>query len=321
MPELPEVETIRRGLQNKIVGKKIAGVVVKKSKLAKNPLPGFKKTLVGSSFNKIERRGKLLIFGLSKITPGVLPFKKRQAQRKTTPGVEHRVLYQEQQEKYLLVHLKMTGQLVYLNKKQITAGGHSWPKINKLPNKYSHIIFTFSDGSKLFFNDQRQFGYMQIVNQADKNIVLKKFGIEPLTPGFTWQNFQNIFNTGCYKTKRKTAIKNLLLNQSLVAGLGNIYADEVCYRAKIKPQKKANKLTVNDQKNLYTAIPYVLKKAIDFGGTTFSNYRDADGRKGNFSDRLMVYQRSGQPCRRCQQIIKKIKLGGRGTHYCPQCQK
>ena len=383
MPELPEVETIRRGLVKKILHQRIVGVEVKKPKLiqtttgvSKDLTPGvekrnvekFKKILTGASFSDIKRRGKLLIFSLAShrciLAPGV--------SEDLTPGAK---------ETYLLAHLKMTGQLVYQNRKQITAGGHPFPPVGQLPNKFSHIIFTFTDQSRLFYNDQRQFGYMRIVDQKELDNLLNNYGIDPLSKKFTWENFRYLFwsrsdpgsrkdpiqdrkrstiaeirrlagdprlsayrrgrrekpirdrreintrcspqaqhNTGCYF--RKTPLKTFLMNQSLIAGIGNIYADEICFAAGIKPHKKINMLTLPKKQRIFDTINQILAKAIDKGGTTFSDYRDAVGKKGNYSQYLMVYHRTGEKCKRCHTgRIKKITLNQRGTHFCPQCQQ
>ena len=286
MPELPEVETIRRDLQRKIVGKKIVQIKVRKPKIIKGSKPAFIKSLTGNSFAKIKRRGKLLIFKLKK------------------------------GDRYLLIHLKMTGQLIYQACGKVTAGGHGWPKVDELPNKYSHIIFTFADKSQLFFNDLRQFGYMRLVDEGELQEVRQQFGIEPLTKGFTWTNFRQAV------TGKKTNIKAVLLNQGVIAGIGNIYADEICWRAGVQPSRAVGGLSQAELRKIFNSCNVILKQAIKYRGTTFNDYVDADGKKGNFVSRLKVYQRAGEKCQRCQQAeIKKIKIAGRGTHYCPRCQK
>lgn len=295
MPELPEVETIRRDLSKKIIGKKITKVLVNR----KNMIPGmtankFVDNIVGESIKKIDRVGKLLIFDL----------KTADSSTKLTAS------------KYLLMHMKMTGQLIYCDNGSCTAGGHDFPKVNKLPNKYSHIIYHFADGSKLFFNDMRTFGYARIVNQTGLDKILQEFGIEPLKPKFTVDNLADIFRN------RKTNVKNVLMNQKLIAGIGNIYADEILWDAKIKPTRIANKLSAEEIKRIYQASNKIIKKAIEWRGTTFSNYVDGNGKKGNFTSLLKVYQRDGEKCPRCKNVkIKKIKVGQRGTHYCSRCQK
>ncbi|RJQ35733.1 bifunctional DNA-formamidopyrimidine glycosylase/DNA-(apurinic or apyrimidinic site) lyase [Candidatus Parcubacteria bacterium] len=284
MPELPEVETIRRGLSEAILHKKIVSLEIRKDKLVKNDTAYFVSVLQNSRVLSIDRIGKLLIFALA------------------------------DKQNFLLVHLKMTGQLIYTKAGDIIAGGHNLAFSEGLPNKYSHIIFSFADGSNLFFNDMRQFGYMEIV--ADKAKVLDKFGIEPGKKDFTLENFKSIFKN------KKITLKQLLLNQKLISGIGNIYADEICFRAGILPMRPANKLKFEDIKKIYQSCQYIIKKAVEKRGTTFSDYRDSSGREGNFVKYLKVYGRAGKKCLRCRQSnIKKVRLGGRGTHFCPSCQK
>ncbi len=287
MPELPEVETIRRDLATKLVRKKITDVVVRKDKIVRGSTEKFKKELVGKTFWKIDRRGKLLIFDITRT------------------------------DTFLLVHLKMTGQLIYQARGKRVAGGHPWPALDvKLPDKHTHIIITFADKSKLYFNDLRQFGFMQLVDEKQKDLVIAKFGIEPLTKDFTKDNFSKIFKN------RRAPLKAVLLNQNLIAGLGNIYADEICFAAGVRPTRRVDRLTKAEIDRLYGATEQVIRCAIKYRGTTFSNYVDARGESGNFVAKLMVYGRGGENCRKCNQFkIKKIKSAGRGTHYCPGCQK
>jgi len=292
MPELPEVETIRGDLSKKILSKKITCVEIKKPRLIKSSIEKFKKIISDNKFKKIDRRGKLIIIHLLK-------------------------------DGFLLIHLKMTGQLIYKKNKTIIGGGHDLPILRQggqgeleLQGKYTHIIFTFSDNSNLFFNDLRQFGYMKIVDKKELKKVLAEFGVEPLSKYFTLKKFKEILQN------KKTTIKQFLMNQKFIAGIGNIYADESCFLARIKPTRKAASLSENETKNLYNSIKKVLKLAIKKRGTTFNNYRDADGNTGNFVKFLKVYGRKGEFCKRCKKAkITKIKLGGRGTHYCSECQK
>jgi formamidopyrimidine-DNA glycosylase len=286
MPELPEVETIRQGLRQNILGQNIIAIEVKKKNIVKNPKKYFVDFLQNQHFVEVSRVGKLLIFHL------------------------------QNKNYFLLIHLKMTGQLIFQDKTQTLAGGHSGPKITDLPNKYSHVIFHFASDVKLFFNDLRQFGYLKIVDQKDKEKIVAQFGIEPLQANFTYQNFLKIFQ------KRRIALKAVLLNQKLIAGLGNIYVDEVCHQAGVLPQRLVNTLTELEIKKLFKASQKIIKLAIAKRGTTFSDYRDTEGKAGNFSDYLKVYGRGGELCLTCgQNKLKKIKLNGRGTTFCEQCQK
>jgi len=285
VPELPEVETIRQDLRRKVLNKKITAVEILNKKTVYNIRRVFVGVLKGNKIIGIGRAGKLLIFKLK-------------------------------DKKFLLVHLKMTGQLIYEKSGEITAGGHSEEKTDlALPNKHTRVIITFADRSWLYFNDMRLFGYMKIADEKTKNKIVGNFGIEPFTKKFTYNNFTNIFKN------RKTSLKAILLNQNLIAGLGNIYADESCFQAGIRPDRKAVSLNSKEIKKLYQAIKIVLKKALENRGTTFNNYVDSDGRSGNFADKLKVYGRAGEACRKCQNKLKRIKLAGRSTVFCGKCQK
>lgn len=287
MPELPEVETIRRDLAKVLVGKKITGVDV----IDKSPIKGsteqFKKALLGNRIKQIERIGKLMMLDLS-------------------------------DNDFLLVHLKMTGQLIYRYNHQIIEGGHNLPvfKENDLPAKYTRVVWKFNDGSQLYFNDMRKFGYLKIVDKKTKEKIVAKYGIEPLMKNFTLANFKKVLD------KRKTSIKVVLLNQALIAGIGNIYADEICFAAGVRPDQSVSKMGDVVIKKVFTACEAIIKKAIKYKGTTFRDYLNAHGGKGNFFDYLRVYQRDGEKCLRCKKgIITKNKTAGRSSHYCPVCQK
>jgi len=291
MPELPEVETIRRDL-SALIGKKIIALNIISPKTASHPAAFFKQALIGKKLIKIERRGKLLIF----VFPNDL---------------------------FLLVHLKMTGQLIFQSKNKKIVGGHSLAAGSyeksvggELPNKHTRAIFDFSSGGKLFFNDLRKFGYLKLVDSQElKRILEKNYGPEPLTPEFTVSRLKEILKT------RRINIKAVLLNQKLIAGLGNIYVDESLFAAGIRPMRPANQVKPKEIEKLLKEINKLIKKAISYRGTTFSNYVDSKGQKGNFSSLLKVYGRGGKPCVICGTPIYKIKIAGRGTHYCPNCQK
>lgn len=284
MPELPEVETICRDLAQQIINKKITKITIKKSRLVKNPDNFFIENLLGNKIVKVDRIGKLIIFVLKN-------------------------------KLYLLIHLKMTGQLIYMKRNNLIVGGHSFSS-DKMdyPNKYTYIIIEFIDGSNLYFNDMRTFGYMQIVNEKELLLIKKKFGIEPLTKNLTITNWEKLFQN------RKSNLKSLLLNQRLIAGIGNIYADEICFAAKIRPMRKVSELSDQEIKKLFIQTKKVIKRAVIKRGTTFNNYVDTFGRQGNFLKYLKVYGRGQHQCKRCGHKIKKIKLAGRGTHFCSHCQ-
>ena len=285
MPELPEVETIINDLKQKVLNKKIVRLDLYLPRIIKNTPNYFKKIIINNSFKNISRVGKLIIIELSR-------------------------------KNFLIVHLKMTGQLVYEEKNKIIAGGHSQNSpINNLPNKYTRVSFEFNDGARLFFNDMRTFGYLKIVSKNKLCKILLKYGDDP-----TAETFE--FNKWYDKIKnRQTSIKAVLLNQSLAAGIGNIYADEILFHAGVKPARIARKLSGKEAEKIFKAIKLILKKAIKHRGTTFSDYVDADGNKGNFIKFLNVYGREGKQCKKCGGLIKKTKIAQRGTRYCPKCQK
>ena len=294
MPEMPEVETIRGDLSRHILNRGIVSLNIIFNKTAHNSAAFFKKSLLGRSFQAVGRRGKLLIFDIK--------------------GGD-----------FLLVHLKMTGQLIYVGPSGRAAGGHS-PKAGRqsfletiggeLPNRHTRIWLEFKDGGRLYFNDLRKFGYWKIVDEAERDKILKTaYGPEPLTKEFTAAGLITIARG------RKIKVKALLLDQKKIAGLGNIYVDEALWEAGIRPDRLAGTLKPAEIKKLWQAINKIIAKAIKYRGTTFSDYVDSSGRKGNFSSFLRVYGRAGGRCRRCGAVIKKEKIAGRGTHYCPNCQK
>lgn len=273
MPELPEVETIRRDLEKMIIGKKIINIRVIQKKSIKNSLAYFVQSLEKNSIESINRKGKLLSLKITK------------------------------NNNNLLIHLRMTGQLVYYQEE-------------KIAEKNTRVIFTFSDNSQLFFNDTRRFGYLQIVNKKEKNAEFEKMGIDILDKHFTLEKLKKLL-----KNKRRN-LKSFLLNQKLIAGIGNIYADEICFNAKLRPDRKTETLRDNEIKKLYNSIIKIIKLAIKNRGTTFNDYFDSSGKKGKFSKFLKVYQREKEICQNCgKKSIKKIKVAGRATRYCDNCQK
>lgn len=287
MPELPEVETIRRGLSDEIRGKKIARFEV----LDRKVIAGKEiKQLVGEKITGIARRGKLLIFNLS------------------SP------------DKFLLIHLKMTGQLLF--------------RLKNLPlgdppqgDKHTRAIFYFSrhkvgiptrasgEDSRLFFNDLRRFGYIKIVDKKELEKIIAEYGPEPLGKDFTLKYLSGILK------KTGQSVKAALLDQKKIAGIGNIYADEACFCARVKPSRRASSLTRAEVVKLYGCIKKILALAIKYRGTTFSDYCDVAGAKGNFTKFLKVYDRAGEKCSRCGATLVKKKIAGRGSVFCPVCQK
>jgi|WetSurMetagenome_2_1015567.scaffolds.fasta_scaffold01387_15 formamidopyrimidine-DNA glycosylase len=288
MPELPEVETIRRDLAKKIIGAEIVSVEVKDKKLgeAKN----FARFLVGNKIADVERIGKLLILKISK--------------------------------KYLLIHLKMTGQLVFEDREELIAGGHEFAEGGileeiggKLPNKYTRFILIFSGDKKLFFNDTRRFGYVKMVDKKELGGIKNKYGIEPLQANFTLANLKKILSG------RKVPVKSILMDQQKISGIGNIYASEILFAAHVKPTRLANSLTSEEIAEIFQESKAILKNAIKHRGTTFSDYVDTSGKKGNFSKLLQVYEREGEKCPVCGGVIKNMKIAGRSTYFCQKCQK
>ena len=289
MPELPEVETIRLGLAEVLPGKRIKNFEVRLPKLVKIIGPEGLGRIIGAKIKGVDRRGKLLMIRLS-------------------TGLT------------LLIHLKMTGQLIFRqSRKVVLAGGHPIPTVDgDLPGKVTHAIFTFADGSELFFNDLRQFGYIKPVPDEDvDNIPLvKTFGPEPLTKEFTQKLFQERL------TRRPNAkLKPLLLDQSFLAGLGNIYVDESLNLAKLHPLRTAGSLTTQQRQTLFKAINTILRKALRHQGTSDNSYVNIRGGKGDYLKYARVYHRADQPCLACGSPIRRMVVAGRGTHYCPRCQR
>lgn len=287
MPELPEVETIRQDLRKKVLNTKMVQVVVLQGKAVRGSAQPLPKALVGKKIEDVERVGKLLMFRF------------------------------DQGKHFLLVHLKMTGQLIYAKGKKIVAGGHSLTTTTQwsLPDKHTQISIHFADGGTLYFNDMRRFGYARILSAVDKEAIVATYGIEPLTTQFTLENFSKVL------THRATVLKALLLRQDVIAGIGNIYADEICHKAHVLPWRKTNSVSTSEIKALYAATKKIIALAIKERGTTFNNYVDSEGKAGNFVRFLKVYERDGEKCLTCKKgLILKKTVAGRGTHYCVKCQ-
>lgn len=272
MPELPEVETVRRGLEQHVVGKEITKVTV----LLEKMLIGDSQDIIDKQIISIGRRGKLLIVGIE------------------GGGV-------------VLIHLRMTGQLLLKSK----IGNRV------LPDKHTRVVLELED-EVLYFQDQRTFGYFELINNAKlkTNKFLNALGVEPFSELFTFELFGSQL-----KKKLKTPVKTFLLDQTIIAGIGNIYADEACFRAGILPWRKCGELEEAEIEKLYVAIKEVLSLSVDLGGASAANYVDVTGGKGDFMRVANVYRQQGKPCRVCGSPIQKTKFGGRGTHFCIQCQK
>lgn len=282
MPELPEVETIKKGLTEKIVGKTITDLNFDVAK----SFQGKKEDIIGSRVTDIERRAKLIRVKLSN-------------------------------DLNLLFHLKLTGQLIYIENQKRFAGGHpshDWHA--KLPNSNTRMTLAFDDKSKLFFNDMRKFGWCKVLTDQEVDEIFGGYGIEPFTEKFTTEYLM-------LKAKKipNRKIKQFLTDQEIIAGIGNIYADEALFESKISPERRLKDISLSEYKKLTEAILLVLKKGIEYGGTTDSDYVKSDGTKGGMQDHLKVYHRTGKPCLGCKGVVKRMTLGGRGTHFCPSCQK
>jgi formamidopyrimidine-DNA glycosylase len=199
----------------------------------------------------------------------------------------------------------------------VVVGGHPQPGgLNNLPNSFTRLILSFHDGSKLFFNDMRKFGWVRLADDVTISKLFAAHGPEPLSKDFSLSYFQTLL-----QRFSKRPIKQILLDQSLIAGIGNIYADEACFMAKILPTRLAGKIKETEAAKLHQAIIQVLKLSIAKHGTSSKNYVRGNGQPGGFVPYLQVYGRAKDPCLVCKRPIEKIKLVGRGTHFCPHCQK
>lgn len=287
MPELPEVETVRRGLSKLITGKKILAVERRTDKSLPVAKVDIDRFVVGSTIVAVRRRAKMLIVDLSS-------------------------------EYSLLIHLKMTGQIVFRGEENWGAGHPNDSFLGQLPDRSTRVIFTLSDGNTLFFNDQRKFGWIKLYPTMSINDLpeITKLGPEPLIGDPTEEFIRRI------RRHPRIAVKAAILDQTTIAGVGNIYADESLWRAQIHPQTKVSQLEDDDLKKLLTCIQEVMNTSITAGGSTARNYVKADGSKGDYLDKFAaVYNRTNSPCFRCGREIIKTKVAGRGTHYCPYCQQ
>ena len=289
MPELPEVESIRLGLLKVIVGQKILNIKIKNEKMVsshsnirkanKIKTESFIKNLIDKKIINIARRAKNLII---QIEDG---------------GI-------------ILIHLKMTGQLIYTPPLDLLSKGEE--------EKHTHIIFTLEKGA-LIYNDIRQFGYVLYYKNKDEmlsNNHFYKIGIEPFDGEFTLEYFKNKLNI-----KSSKSLKTIFLSQEIVVGVGNIYADEICFASHILPQRLSGTLTSDEIKLLYKQIKKILKSAIDSGGSSISDYKLVNGESGNYQNMHKVYNRAGKECYTCKSLLNKTIIAGRSTVYCKMCQK
>ena len=289
MPEFPEVQTIVNDLNRKIIGRRITGVWFDWPKIIKKPKPKeLEKRIKELKITKIKRRGKNILIYLT--------------------------------ENYLLlIHQKMTGHLLYGKWKVEKGKVKSLLKgpFQEKVNDYIRLIFYLDNSFQLALSDLRKFAKVLFgPKEKIENLPeLKNLGPEPLERNFTVKKFMSLISP----EKRK--IKQVLMDQEVIAGIGNIYSDEILWRAKIHPFRRADSLAVNELKSLYRAMRQILRKALKLRGTSISDFRDTGGRSGGYSDVRKVYRREGEPCPRCGSVIKRIKIGGRSAHYCPACQR
>ena len=312
MPELPEVETVRRGLANLLPGRTVSrATTIDSPKSFPNAPNDVEQFLYEATIVDVRRRAKVLIIDLSS-------------------------------EYSLVVHLKMTGQLVFRGEDRVQnleygirnlevkisspsepptsfAGGHpSDSLVGKLPDRSTRVQIDFTDGSHLFFNDQRKFGWIKLVptTMVEQMPFFQKVGPEPLDPKTKSEEF-------IQRVRRRSGsmIKPVILDQAVIAGVGNIYADECLWAAHIHPETRAGKLSDEQLNTLFIELVKILQLSIDQGGSTDRNYVDAEGRRGNYLKFANVFRREGQACHRHpDQEILKIRVAGRGTHICPVCQ-
>jgi formamidopyrimidine-DNA glycosylase len=288
MPELPEVETVRIGLGRLLPGRSVKSVTHDTAKSFPNAPADVNAFLVGATVCDVKRRAKVLLIELD--------------------------------SKYsLVIHLKMTGQLVFVAPGTRFGAGHpSDGLVGQLPDKSTRVEFTFTDGSKLFFNDQRKFGWVKLLPTAEvPNIdFMQKVGPEPLDASFTAAQFAERL-----QRRKNTSIKAALLDQTVIAGVGNIYADESLWGAKIHPATLVKDVSKAKLSTLFTELQYVLNLAIEKGGSSNHTYVNAEGKKGSYMSFARVFRREGQACPRCGHEIIKLRVAGRGTHICPLEQK
>jgi formamidopyrimidine-DNA glycosylase len=266
MPELPEVETIKRELEKKLLNKKIIGLKVNNSKVIKEPtLSEFKKKIIDEKIEKIIRKGKLLIIELKR-------------------------------DKFLIIHLRITG----------------WLKYGRIEKK-ARVVFELSNGQFLNYMDSRLLGQLSLRKEYKDLDFLKRLGPEIFH--LTSKQFEKKLEG------RKGNIKALIMNQNFIAGVGNIYAQEALFLAKIDPRRTAKSLTVYEKDKLYEKLKAVLTEAIEYRGSSVDSYRNLEGQAGGMEKRLKVYGKKNQPCPLCKQPLKKITIAGRGTCFCLRCQR
>jgi len=289
MPELPEVETIRRDLESELIGLKFTRVkLLWPGSLKDIAIKDFESIIIGPKIVAVHRRAKNLAIELSN-------------------------------KYFILMHMKMTGHLLIESSDLEVDPSGKWKDASgnlKDPiNQFVRVIFWLDNGKIMAFSDLRKFGYIKLVTKDQLEKSFGTYGPEPFSKDFSINFLQTLF------ASKKQPIKKVLMDQTNIAGIGNIYADEILWEAKVHPGTPANLLTKDDADLLHGIIVDVLAKAVKLRGTSTSDYRDTKGQKGSYESELKAYRRTGLPCPRCKTPIKRISLGGRGTHFCPNCQR
>lgn len=288
MPELPEVETIARQLDGVIRGREIKKVEI----LRKVSFQGDCDELLGKTISRVDRHAKMIVWHIKDF------------------------------DKVVMIHLKMTGQLIYDNKKAVgsdkhtVVGGHptvDW--IAKHPTKHTRVVVEFEDNSVLYFNDLRVFGWMRLVTIDDFEKLLSKLPPDVNANEFSFEYFDKIVEGS------GRPIKLTVMDSDKIGGAGNIYTNDALNLSKIDPRRRSKSLTSEERKKLYGALKEVIEKGIKYGGASAANYVHVSGLGGKYQDHFLVYNRDGEKCKNCNGKIVKIKLGGRGTYFCEKCQK
>lgn len=274
MPELPEVETIRRGLEKEIKGLTILSVETNTPKMVQGTsLEDLKKNIKWKKIISVGRKGKIIVIKLNN-------------------------------NFNLIFHLKISGRLLIRNR-------------NEKEDEYTRVIFKLSKGRELRFSDLRKFGWVRFLSdkELESSPNIKELGPDPVKSDFTFNKFSEIIK------KRRGGVKKFLMDQKNIAGIGNIYANEILFKARIHPERKIENLNPKENLAIYKAIKSILKKAILLRGTSVDNYVDAFGKEGNFERELKIYGKKGKPCIKCRGSVARIVVGGRGTFFCPSCQR
>ncbi|MDP2650939.1 MAG: bifunctional DNA-formamidopyrimidine glycosylase/DNA-(apurinic or apyrimidinic site) lyase [bacterium] len=308
MPEGPEVQTIVNDLNRKIIGRRIIGVWTdwpkmitlrqaqsngEPSRTIKTGAKAFEREIKSAKIKGVRRWGKNILIDLDK-------------------------------DRLLLIHQKMTGHLLVGKWKieKVTRNRQQATSLTKGPlqervNDFIRLIFYLDNGQMLALSDMRRFAKVLFGKTKDiENLKeLKNLGVDPIDPKTTFKDFAAAI------AKRTRNIKQVLMDQTVISGVGNIYADDILWFTKIHPLKRANNLTDRELKNIWLATRSILKKAIKLRGTSTADFRDTAGKKGGYGNVVLAYRRTGLPCHRCKTLIKRIKIGGRSSHFCPKCQK